>query len=481
MEKIPHNQKEIEPSKSLLQSVREKTSKKLLGLLAGLSLTASTQASTFESVDVKDNIQPKTEYVGENPEGTPKELTSQYEGSFEKFIQIDFTNYFETDNATLESENKTQIEKQFTDFLSTVDSKSIDDVLKSDFIIYSSCDERKSKAFKSNLDLSLARSESIRLVLENVLDTFDFSETNISSEKIEELKQKEFSFDYPSFPNAEAGVVPLESEYAIFGEDATKNMTKEELYALVRMTRFELRIPKSSLEKQNETPSVVEVKDKQQVFETLQNLLSKEKTNVLLFDKSGSMHNDIDALSSILKGYDDVLVGSFSNKFHGIVSIDDRVGIEKVMSGGSSTKERAIHSLQEFLNNYSQNNTAENLNIVIVTDEALQDISLLQVQTIEKETKEHDISVSLLFLGEKEIVASLEDIEGALLANPKYQKELLSTQKSLEDAKQKRDNAPSKDIKTLWEKTVKQLEDKISSLNVKSFTLPVSDFQEKNI
>lgn len=472
MEKRPQNFQEQKRQETALEKVRSKTTKKLLGLAAGLSLALSTKATNLETHTEIKNPESKTEYAESGDEKMPVEgLTSQYEESFEKFVEIDFTNYFDTDKADIEQESVMEIEKKFEDFLESVNSETIENVLKSDFIIYSSCDERPSSAFESNLDLNLARSKNVSSVLGEVLKNFDFSKSGITQDQIQEIKNKTFSFDYPEFQNAEPGVVPLEKEKEIFG-DSTESMSKEDLYALVRLTRFELRIPVSRME-EKKTEQISAVENSQEKFESITKLLSQEKTNVILFDRSGSMHDDIDALVEVLQNFNDVQVGSFSNHFDGIADVKNKNDVEKVMSGGASTRERVLHSLQEFLNSYGKNNALENLNVIVVSDEELQDISLVQIQSIKKDLEANGVGVTFVLREDGETQVTIQDIESSLVESSKYQKEVEDIQKNIEYAEGKYQQTSSKEAKGMWEKTIQQHKNRLQQIQVKAFNLPI--------
>ncbi len=395
---------------NMLEKIRNITSGKFVKIAALLALMNAGR--NVQAENIKDSFNEKTTT---NKVSTEKK--SELEASDDAYVfseadiakmankekfevaKIDFNVNYETDKADLNEGYKQAIFNQFVNFLDNINQDNFDIASKSDWQVYSSCDERKTNAWGSegNKALAQARGSSIITELNQVLSTYEFN--NLKPEEAVILKNKEIINKIAAEHSDRQGETLITDK---LNPETGKNYTDEEVknlkdknpdkyFSLLsenRISEFRAEIPVADLNlKRFNMPPIENRPPKLSVIDKpeMVNRFINYQNIILLLDNSGSMGDnkkelgeEIDAQKDNLKN-SNIFIGHYSDKLHEMNQVEDinktKAEIMKTIGGGSS-RELSVHVAVEAWDKVGANiKSNEKTLLLVITDESLQQIS----------------------------------------------------------------------------------------------------------
>ncbi len=398
------------------------------GTRLALALSLTSAASPAFSA-VKDPV---------GKEVTPLAGGEMYRGKIyssaeelKKESTIDLTNYFEVDKANISSENIEKIKGDFDKFLASIDSQNIAQILKTNFVVYSSCDPwpTNNPEWKGlNVNLAVARANAVIEGLKQALAVHDFSGSGLTEAQITALKSIPFSEDHPKTEKtgAEEGVTPL-TEF--IDEDTGQKYTEEKIDAMIKQNDPKIDMLRQQARNVAFSLRVVDEKNfaSPQIPQNLVPEMFKYNTVIVGVDNSPSMKESKDLLAkafadSTMKLPDHLLVGTFSYDVDKIVpTTNPSKTLNEQFTGMESGEERvagffnrAFTLLDEEMKKVPEGTVKERGAIFAVTDESVQDLSRERLDSLKAKSEQANCDVYVLILNHvanKPILVSLADLE----------------------------------------------------------------------
>ena len=413
---LGHDSEEEKFEKSVEKTKRSRWKKRVLLGFAAFLFANATLGTTFgksadeDKKDLKQTDQVDNKKIGDNIEKptyiiTPFEQEgdsdndSNVEDMDDPSASVDLINYFEVDKADISLENQKQLSDQFEAFLDSIDKDNVDDILNTDFSIYGSSDERSTNAWgeKGNEALTEARLSSITILLYKILQKHDFSKADLSSEDIKDLKKKNFNLKTVTSPHSfESGEMGTTSLLDMMNPETKSNYTQEEINNMspkeLEEAYQDARYINLMLEGYDKTPN-------ERQYELIIKTFAEYGNINLLVDKSPSMSGSKLDLINAFKTFSDKIGGdiveekqvnitSFSDKLGTSTDVNSLAEMEKVIRNAEegNSNEKVISVLLEKIKNIGVkelNNGQENL-IAVITDEAIQDLSVENINSLQK-------------------------------------------------------------------------------------------------
>jgi len=373
-------------------------------------------------------------------EGDGLDLESEFT-DLERYAKLDFSNYFDTDKADIGQDNIDKIAQDFSNFLSSINSDNYEEVMAKVFKLLGSSDQRQTNAWEGgNEELTQARLQAVKQVLQEILNNYDFNDSGLSQEQIKDLQAKGFVFEMPE-NGPERGVTAISD---LINPDTNENFSEAEiediklndpekydnLLAQCRYVKAEF-LSSNEIDNLKKIPPIkAEFKPGMKVEVPLNHLTQLNDFDKVTFgfDNSGSnkqSHKKLVKFTAQQEPLQDteLIVKTFSNKLDkGETKIDDLNKLSELVENleyNGDSRERALHCGIEILDNIEVENLDEKNLVVIATDEALQGITYEIIQ--EAKLKCADKNAELIFVlahdrgdGAQEII-TLEDLEIAYL------------------------------------------------------------------
>ncbi len=323
-----------------------------------------------------------------------KSLESRF-GEAGRLAFLAMENHFDTDSDQIPEIEKEKIASDFEKFLEKINSDNIQDVLKSEFKLYGSSDERPTNNWQgSNTNLTKARLLAAKKVLQDVLQNYNCKD--LSQELSAQLKAKNFIEEMPISKNGpEPGVTYIVD---LLNPETGKNFTSAEVAAIKTDNPEKYQ---SLLEKCRKISFEAVVKNDQAVVPiqgntsfsssekprfsenhlepALENIAKFEHV-VLIFDHSPSVDNSYsymaDAIAKQKISGTKINFGTFSNVLDGLKSYDNPAAVAEAIRHiryNGNVEERTIAATASALETLP----AEGKNAVFaMTDEPFQEVSL---------------------------------------------------------------------------------------------------------
>lgn len=380
--------------------------------------------------------------------------------------KIELTNYFITDSDKIGESSEHAIADQFKAFLHTITPDNVKDILKSDFTIYGSSDERHTSNWGgSNENLTSARIAAIDNILTSVLHDYHFE--GLDDNSVKDIKAKTFTHSMPthSTEGLENGVTYITD---LTNPDTGHNYTQAEvdhmkvsdnakymkLLDSCRNINFSAKIEHhNDIEKIKGMPPSIE---HETPFKPVIGKLAEYKNITLLFDNSPSMANSYkyiaDAVHDQVKDTNhNIHFGSFSDKLESFEKCNtpDDVGkhVESMSHSGSSS-EHSFSSAINALEKIENPQAGEKSILLVMTDESFQDVSMDNIKHLQNLSNEKNVEVKFMYGSDlkglvKEI--KLTDLEKG------YDNTIKNIYQSHYDAKVKLLNTQSEHLKAMFE------------------------------
>lgn len=436
---------EREKKSSIGRKFRKGFLNTMMAVVASSQMAQAAPAKS-EGGDVKDN--PKDQKTINAREtvgyGAGAYITSVED--FARLTTVNFSSYFETDEADITGDNIEKASETFATLLSSINKENVDQFLASQFVIVSSCDPRLTNKWGNNFNLAQARGEQLEKVLKNELNSYDFSKAGLSSAQIKLIKSITFSINPVSYEGAELGVTPLTT----FNNPKTgKNYSEEEIANLDEKTKEDLYqqarfvILKMEVVDQPAFDRVIEQARPKEILKTAEDaipehvmykklvtevLINYKKASILI-DNSPSMKNSKDLLSQAFSESKTILpsdlnISTFSSGLDGLIqTTKPEETINQIFNGKGDPNEKTGHSIESALTLTIENNKMmkpelqkERGIVVAVTDESIQDLSKSFIEQLEEKSLEANSDIAVILLDQKTnqaILVSLAEIKSA--------------------------------------------------------------------
>lgn len=345
-------------------------------------------------------------YNSENPKADFEQIRDM--------SKINLENYFITDSDQIGESSQKIITDKFKTFLDKITPENIDDILKTNFTIYGSSDERPTSNWGgSNENLTSARLQSIDNLLSHALS--EFHSDILSDDEIKQIKAKTFTHSYPIHNDGgENGVTYITD---LINEDTGNNYTAGEVKdikagdiqkynnLLEKCRNINFSATMDGAEKLNEIKSITPSLENNPIGEPVLERLAEYKNIVLLFDNSPSMGDSYkyiaDAISDQIKDNNhNITFGEFSDKLTGLDNLDNPnevYGRLNDMTHDGSCTENSFKSTLKALNKINVTNPGEKSVMLVMTDEKFQDVSLDNLDELQKTAKEKGFELKFMY------------------------------------------------------------------------------------
>ncbi len=429
--------------KTALEKVRSLPKSVKTAALVGALTLSSLESQGSNDTAVVDTKTPEKNQTYSEPEKND-EKTASFEAlqqETEKDFTLNISNAFETDSALVKPESAKFLEQELQKFWNKLTPENVDTFLEHPVIVYSSCDEDRTNAYKGgNAELAQLRAEQGEKLVIKSLQDFDFSSKGFSSEDILKIQSLDIVYNIPEYGGYEKGVTPLvkivNPETGIFfTEDELNLMTPEERELLKQKARW-VKIEVEGLKDLEEKEEEISYEDR---FKIILKLMEEYDDLSLVVDNSPSMNNSQELLrKTINEGVSEtpVFYAPFSRDVGKIVDYRDANAVQ-------SSTQKLIKQSEEFGLNaaleMSQSlDSAKTHAIVILTDESLQGITKRKLE--EMRSKEN-ISLYFFVLDDEKQnyrVLTLEEIEA--IFDVEYQKRKERVEKNNSMSSTNKDN-----------------------------------------
>lgn len=468
-------------------------------LLLFLKFAPHSQAAEAPAKDLGDTNTKTEKFDGGNdakPDGNTYTLTGEdFEpGDIENIAVMDLTNSYETDMALISEADANKIKADFGAFLNKVNSQNFNEVMKLDFKIYGSSDERPTSTWKGgNLELTEARIAAAEEILLAELNSHDFSSSDLTPEQIKQLQDKEFKHGVPEdgvthitdLVNPDTGVNYTEKEVA---ELKKTNLTKYN--DLLRSCRYiKVNLMAKAGEELKPMPILepqLEIENKIEMTQITINLISSYDQTIIIFDNSPSMHDSRDYMAEQLKagnGSANIKVATFSDNLDAVTSTNSFYeageALKNIPTGGSS-HERSILAANEALTSYDMtgNKALEAKLLLINTDEAIQTTKAeMDKLLIGSQMKGVKVYFNLGYDENQQIIKiSLNEMKDNF--DKLYEKKLEKIQADIDRANEQLNNPSIRgDVRQVVKDRLENLEEQLKELpnlefKIRSFELP---------
>lgn len=425
-----------QPEKTLLEKMRSIPKGIKTTALAGALSLSSLDSQAIQDTTVVDTKNPEKTQTYQQPSQANEKMAS-FE-AVQKETENDFTlnisNAFETDSALVKPESAKFLEMELQKFWSKLTPENLDEFLSHPIVVYSSCDEDRTNAYKGgNAELAQLRAEQGERIVEQSLDGFDFSSHGFSEEDITKIKHLNIVYNIPQYGGYEKGVTPLTK---IVNPDTGGFFTEEELDAMNPDERENLKqkarwvkIEVEGLKDLEEKEEKISYEDR---FKIILKLMEDYDDLSLVVDNSPSMNNSQELLrKTIEQGVSEtpVLYAPFSRDVGKIVDYRDTKAVQ--LSTEKLMKQNEEYGLEAALKLSQSLDSEKNHAIVVLTDEALQGITKRKLE--EMRSKEN-VSVFFFVLDDEKHnyrVLSLEEVEAIFDVEYQKRKERLEKNTSL--------------------------------------------------
>ena len=323
-----------------------------------------------------------------------KSLDSRF-GEAGRFAFLAMENHFDTDSDQIPEIEKAKIASDFEKFLEQINSNNIRDILKSEFKLYGSSDERPTTNWQgSNTNLTEARLLAAKKVLQPILQNYNFKD--LSPELSAQLKAKDFIEEMPvskngpepgvtyivDLPNPETGQNFTPAEVEVIKTDnpekyqhLLEKCRKISFEAVVKNDQTVAPIKDNTSFSSSEKPRFSE----NHLEPALENIAKFEHV-VLIFDHSPSVDNSYsymaDAIAKQKIGRTKINFGTFSDALDGLKTYDNPAAVAEAIRHiryNGNTEERIIAATASALESLPP----EGKNAVFaMTDEPFQGVSL---------------------------------------------------------------------------------------------------------
>lgn len=432
-----------EKEKTLLEKMRSLPTGVKTAALAGVLTLSSLESQGSNDTNVVDIKTPEKNQTYSEPVKNG-EKTASFE-AFQQETENDFTlnisNAFETDSALVKPESAKFLEAELQKFWSKLTPENLDEFLSHPIIVYSSCDEDRTNAYKGgNAELANLRAEQGEKVVEQSLGSFDFSSHGFSAEDVEKIKNVYIVYNIPHYGGYEKGVTPLTKIInpetgAFYTEEELNTMTPEERESLKQKARW-VKIEVEGLKDLEEKEEKISYEDR---FKIILKLMENYDDLSLVVDNSPSMNNSQELLrTTIEQGVSEtpVLYAPFSRDVGKIVDYRDAKAVQ--LSTEKLIKQNEEYGLDAALKLSESLDPEKNHAIVVLTDEALQGITKRKLE--EMHSKEN-ISLYFFVLDDEKQnyrVLTLEEIEA--IFDVEYQKRKERVEKNNSMSSTNKDN-----------------------------------------
>jgi len=336
----------------------------------------------------------------------------------EKLAKLDLTNSYDTDKADILSDHRAAIETEVHNFLDGVDSDNYRDLMTHVWKISGSSDERLTNTWEGgNEELTNARILAAEKIIKEAIGNYDYSHSGLNAKQIEDLKNKPFVYDsYSSQNGPEKGVTYLtDLKNPDTGENYTADQIKEikehdekKYYSLLDKCRYikvnlmaEGDVIKPIPNKPAELKTNIDVK----LLERKLPELKQYKFVLVLQDKSGSMKVSKEAMAKYLaENYNPntkVTTATFSDHLDDFRPLQDMLvaseSLNEARNDGNSSERTIACTIDALKLSPAQEHSGEGLALV-GTDEALQRVSLNDLQTLQSLATEKNVDVKFLIV-----------------------------------------------------------------------------------
>lgn len=495
---------------------KEKPKKNWVGKLKLFSLMAillaqsfKAQAGTFEGASESKKTGSEKEVRVSGEEDTyGSDTYIMTEKDFERETMVDLSNYFEIDKANIGVENIVEIKNEFNQFLQSVNSENIDQILASECVIYGSSDERPTNAWKGgNLELTQARLGAVNTILQTELAEQTFQNSGLTAEQISDLKHIDFKLESALYSNIEQGVTPLtqltnKKTGELYTENEIAQLTfaeKEVLYQEARKVCFFLRVVDSKkffqAQEKRETMITNDTLPETEIYKFLTtNLFDKYKKCAFAIDNSFSMTDSKNLLSqSFVEAKDKIpeylAVSTFSDHLDGLVQTKSpETTLAKAFTGKGSSSERVGTTAMQMLQQMETANShmspelsAEKGAVVIVTDESIQDMTYTLLQNLKQKSLESNCDIYVVLISDKQkeaVLISLDELERAFMNA--FSEKITPLEKKISEVETKISTISNNKERNEQEAYLQRLKDLRIKLNdrvtpINSYATPVGD------
>lgn len=471
-------------------------------LLLFLKFAPHSQAHEAPVKDVGDKNIKTEKYDGDGPKPYNEADKNTYKLNSENFepleiknvATMDLTNSYETDKALISETEGQVIKADFKAFLDKVDSHNFREVMKLDFKIFGSSDERLTNSWKGgNLELTQARIAAAEEILRSELANHDFSNSDLSPEQIKQLQNKDFRHGIP-----ENGVTHITD---LVNPDTEKNYTAEEVSEMKKnnLTKYnellkDCRYIKVNLmAKANEEikpapklQATLEVETKEKIALKTIDLISEYDQTVIIFDNSPSMDDSKNYMGQQLETVDrtaNIKIATFSDKLDNLNqanSFGQAGEILKNIKTSGSSHEKSVLAAIDALNGFdvSGKKIAESKLLLVNTDEAIQtNKAEMDKLLLESQMKGVKIYFNLGYDNDQQVLkVSLEEMKNNF--NQLYEKKLEKIQADIDKTQEQLANKSVKgEVRQVAKERLEKLEKQQKDLpnmefKVKGFELP---------
>jgi hypothetical protein len=399
-----------------------------------------------DNKDNKENVKDKIEHEIKKPVSQEGDGDKTFKTSVEDFnhLVISATNSFETDKADLKDNGK--LAADFDKFLSAIDKTNFNDLINQDWSVKGSSDERRTSLPGGNEELTKARIEAVKSVIEKTLASHNFSD-KLSSEQIKQILEKKINEVYPT-TGAEKGVTHLTD---LVNQASGQNYTEAEIKIIketnpseyhkmldkCRYTNFELSVKESIYETEKVEPIKAKPADLKVNTKTpeIPKIITGDNYDKYYFlvDNSSSMGGTKKNMAKELSGLNinkPFMMASYSDDLSGVKTEKSSQDMAKKMvkmdTEHSSNLEKTFSSAVKFLEKIEKQALKQAKNneplprgiMYIATDETLQDVNHLD-QLKELSLKTNTQIEVLVFhnSGRQVLRLSLDDVQKQISAN----------------------------------------------------------------
>lgn len=441
--------------KRVAENTKEKLykAKKAAVITAGmLSVAGSAHAETKDTGKTGELSGKKTEVTYEAATPSEEKTLAVYQERGASSETVNFESYFKVDKADISPEDQEKIQTTLGDFFT--DMHTTDNMLLrvsgQKIVIEASADEwRAGEEWNhSNEQLSLARAESLKQVVRDFLETFDFPGHGFSAEDAQSLLAMPVIVSLPHH-GEERGVTYLTH---LINPATQKQYTQEEIAALspneVTELRKDARYVRVGFEikKQDEHTKEIQESKSDAPGDVLRETLSEMKNGydelIVVADNSGSMH-DISRtlvdreLAVVAQDAPKIRVGLFSNTLNALQTYTPETTLSSLIDANKMghSKESLIGSALELQKHLHENTKTA---MLLITDEYLQGVTIEKLRELEAvEAK-----------GNKVLIMMLDDTHAKgkiFTVNDLYQRMSTRLKREIHQAKELKDRQASED------------------------------------